>query len=435
MKLIELKDHRLSIRQPDGILAESPGFANIAGKEPVFGDAARQMARLHPRESFNQFWHQLSLDPLLLKTRWFRHNADLAHSHLQTITSGVDLGEGAILAAPTTYTRNHLAVLLGVVKQSNIKALGLVDHALLQAVSTGAEECIVLDLQLHQAVLAAFRRHEGVLLKDKVVQIPGAGLLALYDAWSSAVVEEFLLQSRFDPTHSAETEQYISNQLETWMAASGSSGELLLEINHKGTVHQARLTHEAFVLRSKSLFARIARELPELASPEATLHVHGAHLNLPGLASAFPGIQGVADDAAMQVCLHHQDALVRPGEALAFVTRLTLANGAGAAAAMPTLLPTHVLYQHRAVALPQGRLALGTPPDSLSCARILPMPEWQLPGAVTLQRSTRGVTVETFGAIDLRCNDAPIASGHVLKLGDRLQAGEHNLPLQLILVE
>jgi hypothetical protein len=434
VNLIEINDHRLCLRNAQGVLAASPGFANIVGKEPVFGDAARQIARLHPRQSFNQFWQQLSLDPLLIKTKHFRHHADLAYSQLQQLSTALQDQAGVLVAAPTTYNRNHLSVLLGVLKQSQLPVVGLVDHALLQAVSTGSTDCVVLDLQLHQAVLIAFRAVDGVLVKEKLVQVPGAGLLALQDAWSSAIVNEFLQQSRFDPTHSAETEQYIANQLETWLNASRTQGELLIEINHKHSVHQARLTHEHFVQRSKSLFARIARELPELRTTASSLHVPSAHLMLPGLTAAFPGISGIADEAAISSALHYQAALSRPAAALSFITRLPLDASQPATAALATLRqPTHLLLGHQAVPLPQGKLVIGTAPAQLDYVRVLPLAG--LEGALVLHRTLRGVSVEAHGPRQLRCNGQLIAANHSLELGDVLQVDNHPAALQLIVVE
>jgi hypothetical protein len=433
VNLIELKDSRLCLRNEQGVIAESPGWANIAGKEPVFGDAARRMARLHPRQSFNQHWQQLSLDPLLIKTKLVRHHADLAYSQLQLLLQGVAADTPTLVAAPANYTRAQLGVLLGVLKQTGVAVQGLADHSLLQAASTGSPDCIVLDLQLHQAVLIAFIQQDGVLTKVKVAQVPGAGLVALQDAWISAITDAFLQQSRFDPTHSAETEQYIADHLDTWLAASAAQGELLLDINLKGTSYQARVTHDQFVQRSKALFARIARELPALRSESSTLHVHTAQLALPGLAAAFAGITAIADDAALQVALHHRAALLRPGEALGFLTRLPLSVDTAATATAPIRQPTHLLYRHQAVALPQGKLAFGTPPAALACERVLSVPG--LAGALVLQRTLRGVSVESHGIAAASCNGVPLQSGLTLKLGDSIVIDNHDAPLQLILVE
>ena len=86
--------------------------------------------------------------------------------------------------------------------------------------------------------------------------------------------------------------------------------------------------HESAVYQDQALFARIARELPALRSDASTLHVQSSQLALPGLAAAFAGITAVTEDAALQVALHHRAALLRPGEALGFLTRLPLAADA-----------------------------------------------------------------------------------------------------------
>lgn len=434
MNLIELKDSRLCLRNENGVVAESPGYANIAGKEPVFGDAARRMARLHPRQTFNQYWHQLSLDPLLIKTKLFRHHADLAYSQLQQLLQGSVADTPTLVAAPASYTRAQLGVLLGVMKQTGVAVQGLADLSLLQAASTGSVDCIVLDLQLHQAVLTAFVMQDGVLNKVKVAQVPGAGLLALQDAWASAITDAFLQQSRFDPTHSAETEQYIADQLDTWLTASRTQGELLLELNHKGSTHQARVTHDQFVQRTKALFARIARELPALRSPDSTLHVHAAHLLLPGLAASFPGIAGIDDEAALRTALAHKQSLLQAGGALGFITRLA-AVGSAAVPAAPVAArqPTHLLYRHQAVALPMGRLAFGTPPAQVSADRVLTVPGFH--GALVLQRTVRGITLESHGTRAVRVNGQALTGNHNFSLGDRIDVDDHDAPLHLILVE
>jgi hypothetical protein len=425
VNLLELKDTLLCLRSAQGVLASAPGVASIAHKEPLFGEAAQQIARLFPHQNFNQFWQQLSLDPLLIKTKLFRHHADLAYAQLQQLCQGHNLSDGVVVAAPSYYSRAQLSVLLGILKQCPFKTLALVDHQLLQAASTGAADCVLLDLQLHQAVLTSFRVVDGMLQKDRVLQVPSAGLLALHEAWSSAVVAAFLQQSRFDPTHSAETEQYIATQLPTWLHASNAQTELLIELNHKGKVYQARLQHAQFIEQSKALYARVERELVQLRGPQSALYGQASLLALPGLASAFAGIATLADDAALTASLQHKAALLKPAEALRFITKLPLAAVNGGAGSLRQ--PTHMLYQHEAIALPQGKLLLGTPRTTASSAgayaRVVRLPDFT--GAVVLQRTLRGLSLDASDVESLRCNGTTVQPGHELTLGDTLQVGPH----------
>ena len=89
----------------------------------------------------------------------------------------------------------------------------------------------------------------------KTVGVVGSGLMALHDAWAGMIRDAFIKQSRFDPLHNAETEQFIYNRLEEWLAAVNGGNEALLEINHKGAVYQAKVNRGFFAwLASRQVF-------------------------------------------------------------------------------------------------------------------------------------------------------------------------------------
>ncbi len=437
--LIELQDHNICVRSQYEVIARSPGFANIVGAVPVFGEAARSQARQHPRHSFNNFWSQLSLDPLNIKNRHFRHTADLAYSHLNSLTKDLSMEHGAVLAVPANYTRAQLAVLLGVAKQWAFATVGLVDLALLQAagaIDANSSDSIVIDLQLHQTVLSSFRKIDGHLVKDRVVQIPFAGLLALQDAWLNMITDEFIRQSRFDPQRDAESEQYIVNQLGKLLTSSHNHNELLLEINLKGTVHQAHLTFSQFEQKALPIFERINQELDALRNPATALHVASAHVNLPGLNRAIPGLVALDDEHAVAACLRYLAHIRRAPDSLQLITRLPLAPAA-APGNIPTLtrVPTHVLFQHKAHVLPMGRLTIGAAAAALESARVMPLTIGGFSGAVALVRSNRGLQLELHTAAPVLVNGHSVQNGQTLVMGDTLQLGTNGAVLQLIVVE
>lgn len=432
--LIELHDHAISVHTRDAVLARSPGFANIAGGNPVFGEAARLQARLHPREHFNQFWSQLSLDPLAVKNKYFRHTADLAHRHLATLTQPLQIAGDAVIAAPGSYNRTQLAVLLGIVKQCAFSATGLVDLSLLQAAGSPADDCIIVDLQLHQAMLSSFRKTDGHLVKERGVTVPFAGLLALHEAWTGLITDEFILQSRFDPLHTAETDQFVYDNLEQWIAASLTNDKVLLEINLKGAVHQARVARAQFEQRAETVFARIAKELAGLRGPATAVHIRASQLQLPGLVQSIPGLLALNDEVLMATCLQHLDYIRRPADKLQFITRLPLTGLVSAPPPQPRL-PTHVLFNHKALPLPSGRLLFGSPPAGLDSIRVLPLAVASgFSGAAALVRTAHGVQLELHTKVPVFCNGVPALNGQPLVLGDTLQLGQGS-ELQLIVVE
>ncbi|MDR0780703.1 MAG: hypothetical protein LBF16_08420 [Pseudomonadales bacterium] len=433
LSLIELRDHNLRVRTQSALLAQSPGFANIAGEAPVFGEAARQQARLHPRHTFNQFWAQLNLDPLPLKSKHFRHSADLAYRHLDSLTRSLALDE-TVIAVPGSYTRNQLAVLLGIVKQCAFTPVGLVDLALLQAAQSPADDCLILDFHLHQAVLSGLRRIEGQLVRERVVPVPACGLVALQDAWLNLISDEFVRQCRFDPQRSADAEQFAANQLASWIAACQATGETTLEINLRGSVQQARLALPQFEHKVQNIFTRLMQEIDALRNPGTVLYISANQVNLPGLTRYIPGLITLDDDAMMNACLEQIDHIRRPPDNLQLITRLPLDGLRAMATPAPQLkAPTHLLFNHRALLLPQGRLTLGTPPAPLDSARIVPLPGFD--GAVALLRNAKGVQLELHTPDPVLRNGGLAQNGQALVMGDTLQIGTNGPILQMIVVE
>ncbi|MDR2212505.1 MAG: hypothetical protein LBE21_02615 [Pseudomonadales bacterium] len=434
LSLIELRGQGLCVHGVNQPFIYSPGFASIAGETPVFGELARQQARLQPRHGFNQFWEQLSLDPLPLKNNYFRHAADIAHRHLDELTRPLALDE-VVLAVPGTYSRNQLAVLLGIARQCAFTTVGLVDAALLHAASGElADDSLIIDLQAQHAVLSQVRRAGGELRRERVLRVSPGGLLALQEAWINLIADEFVRQSRFDPQQSAIAEQYIADQLPRWLAQCQAQGEVLLELNLKGSLQQARVSLAQFEQGAQNLFSHLARELEALRGPDTRLYTSASDINLPGFTRYIPGLIALDEEQTLPGCLRYLDQIRRAPDNLQLVTQLSL-QASGAVRATAAKMPTHLLFQNHALPLPWGRLSLGEPPPAFTSARILPLPRGGFTGALSLLRSAKGVELEIHGAAPVWLNGQAAQAGQMLKLGDAVQLGHDGPRLQLIVVE
>lgn len=438
MHIIELNDRNVRLCNQDDILVQSPGFANTAHKTPVFGEDARRVARLHPRQTYTQFWSQLSLDPLANSNSHFRHQADLAFAHLNEIANRHELRDEVIFAVPSNYNRNQLSILLGLVQSCDFDAVGLVDMPLLIAgISTGQDMTVYLDIQLHQSVLTTFTAGEDRIARNKVVQIPGTGLLALHDAWANMVTDEFIKQSRFDPQHTAETEQYMYNQLEEWVGKSLRDNEILMEINNKGSVYQARVNRGHFEQRTRNIFGRIKTELESLAGGNYALHVPQALATLPGLDLYLGNINAVEESLLLENCLQHLDHIKGDPGSLSFVTSLHVKGKARApvAATGKPAAPTHVLINNRAYALPAS-LAYGPVNGSgQSGGGVIQLAAAGGSGEIRFLLTKDGVTLDYQGVGSIDLNGVKAAAREQLKLGDVITLPGSDTSLRLIQVE
>ncbi len=433
--IIELNDRNICLRNQDEILVQSPGFANIADKNPVFGEEARKTARLHPRQTFSQFWSQLSLDPLANSNNLFRHQADLAFAHLNNIASQHALKDQVIFAVPSNYNRNQLSILLGLVKSCEFDAVGLVDMPLLMAGDADDPAMTVyVDIQLHQTVLTTFSLQENKPTRDKVIQIPGTGLIALHDSWVNMVTDEFIKQSRFDPHHNAETEQYVYNQLEDWLARSLQDNEILMEINNKGSVYQAKVNRGHFEQRVRNIFGRIHSELEAMAGNNYELRLPESDASLPGVSLYLKNITAVRDAMLIESCMTHLDHIKGDVGSLSFTASLPQGNRKQTAARTKPAdrLPSHILINHCAYSLPVS-VQFGPASDEENNKAIFI--EASESGAVTFSVVGSHVQLKTSGTDNIEINGSSAASSEALKLGDVISLPGSSAPLQLIQVE
>tara|TARA_R110000772_G_scaffold63282_11_gene141778 strand:+ start:500 stop:1765 length:1266 start_codon:yes stop_codon:yes gene_type:complete len=411
--LIELHDHNVRISSPQGLLGESPGYASTAEKTPVFGTQALGLTRLHPQQNFNQFWFQLSLDPLINKNKYFRHQADLAYGHLESISGQFGLSGDTVFAVPSHYTASQLATLLGLVKHCSIDAAGLVDMSLLALANLHEHQhALFMDIQLHQTVLTLVSREGGEIKREKVLPIPGTGLMALYDTWANTITDAFIKQSRFDPLHNADTEQYIYNELQSWLQAVNLNQEILLEINNKGAIHQASLTLKNFAARAQTIFNRVRQELDSIATNSTPVYVLERALHLPGLQQTLPDIVAVADDVITGNGFQHLALIKSTGDSLKLINRLPAAqsNMLTKSKAPDFSRPSHFLYKHKAYAMADINL-----------------PELKLAAPIKITLQDQGYCLHNDPELDLQLNGSPLTESSILKLGDCLTVNKHSL--------
>ena len=361
--LLDLNDCNVQLVHGESHV-QSPGYALLQGREYVFGVAAREAARLRPRDVNTRFWWQLGTEPLQPPLGPARHTADLVHAHLQGLHTEAGQPAEVILAVPGTLQREQLSLLLGIVQQCPFDAVGLINRSVaLGSLYGGQRRLFHLELQLHQAVMAELTLRDDKVSLEHTAPLPGCGLLQLQERLVEVIATAFVRQTRFDPRRKADTEQQLYNALPQALRALQSAGETNLEVSH----YRARIAREDLAVAAQRLFDAVRKTLRDgdadtlVAEPVAAL--------LPGLESAFPALEVVEEDAVCRALAAHGDDLVQRGEALGFVTTLPqLAlrektaparfQAAPESATADESDPTHLLQDARARPLAAGGTAL-----------------------------------------------------------------------------
>jgi hypothetical protein len=456
VRVLELNDAGLRLSDESGVLLSSPGYALVMPKRIEFGESARSQSRLNPLHCFNQFWHRLSLDPFPRPVAHFRHNADLAYSHLQDLARTAELEGDVLLAVPGSFSRTQLGILLGLIKSSPLRAVGIVDSSLAAALAQPVQDSLIhVDLHLHQVVLTRLQRQGDDIVRENVALVPGTGWVNLSDSLLQLITQAFIAQCRFNPQHNAESEQKLLDALPGWLledgdAAQGQSARdedevrstLQIRLEHNGTVHQARLPRSSLQQRLQPFYQKIVQQIDALdPQGESTLLLSERVQTLPGLAEhlrshAGGGVRGPAshdEHTIARVCREYGSALISPADTLAHVTRLRLgASAHTTSAAVHSPLPTHLLLAHQARRLRDGLQLLQD--DAGEGQLQMPRPG-QTPAARLLGSIVReDGHFALHAAQGLQINGQSVHGAHRLALGDCLQTADGRLRLDVIRV-
>ena len=144
---LEINDVGLVLVRDGEIVAEEPGCAMLDGRTVETGRAALERARLKPLYAETRHWQDLGTAALPRPMPAAATYADVAYAQLAALAEGLPGDDReSLLAVPGGYSREQLAVLLGVAFNSTLSALliSIVIMFLLHQLQL-AQERLVLD--------------------------------------------------------------------------------------------------------------------------------------------------------------------------------------------------------------------------------------------------------------------------------------------------
>lgn len=283
---IELNDSAVTLARDGALIARSPGFALLDGDTLTVGEDALRQARLKPRMVSNRFWERLSNESVApaLPAGWTY--ADLARAHISWIwdRAGARVDD-LVLVVPGHFDRLQLGLLLGVTEQLALPVRGMVDSALVACEAHGGADFIVhVAVHLHRTVVSGVELGDGAR-RVFAHSIEGHGLVQLHQRCIELIAEMFVETTRFDPLHSAESEQAIYDRLPGWLATLVSKDSLRIEMaGRDGATRAIELT--------RSRVEKCARELSDALRAVIVRHCSQRQfvLELEDGAARFPGL-------------------------------------------------------------------------------------------------------------------------------------------------
>ncbi len=442
-----LNDAAIVVANEERILYREPGFALLENDTLLVGAEAYANARLQPRAIQNRFWSALQTEPLADPR--FRHlsSADLVSRQLEQIWQRVAKpGDQLAIAVPPSMDNEQLGLLLGIVEELDIPVIAMVDAAV--AATRRLYENAVpvhVDLSLHTTNLTRLMQ-EGEAQVERSAVVADAGLLRLQDSWLRTIAEAFVRQSRFDPLHTAETEQALQDKLMDWLPIAARADTVAMEIEYRGIVHRAEVETLELVAAAAPVYQNIVSNVRALYRAEETpaMQLSDRAARMPGLAETlktrvggevFLLEQGATARGLVNRCREDQKSggltLVRhlPWDQAPVEVRCGDADSLGGR-------PTHLLFGSHAWAVGAEPLVLGTQASDGE--------RWLL-----LQQEMRGVSrrhcvvsqqngqcvVNDHSRYGTFLNGHRIDGSAVLQCGDLIRVGTPGFELRMISAE
>ncbi|GAA5445658.1 hypothetical protein Misp06_03861 [Microbulbifer sp. NBRC 101763] len=350
--VLEINDYGLRVFIGTTEVLESPGIAVIEPRQIHIGTAAQMRARNHPTQVNNQFWRRLSLESLKSENQSCRHHADLAYCHLQEISEHCDLPEELVLAVPGNFTREQLALLLGIIKESSINVVGLIDSATANIghiAPSGLQ--LHVELQLHQTLVSRINVDQEAVVKSAET-VADAGQYHFQEAWARVFTDAFVMQCRFDPLHSAESEQQLYDLMPQWVSRAMRQGEVLAELDDR----TAKITLRQLQDATAPILSRVRAMIENLSENNSVSFISHRWAEIPGGVQLAQHMYLLSRDSIAQSInnrwqeLRSQDSALRLINSISATpeSEITIRLEAPSEAAA-----THLLFGHRALAAHQ----------------------------------------------------------------------------------
>jgi hypothetical protein len=351
--VLELNDQNLLIQTEDGLVHTEPGFAHLTATGIETGDRARACAWQQTQHSYNQYWRQLNQLALPSQQNWARHHGDIAFAQLKQMLEAAGSPDGLIMAVPGSFSDEQLSLLLGLASAIPVQIAAVIDSALATCANY-SKPTLLVELQLHQAVISLVQPVDGRMSVSDQDIIPDLGVIHLYNAAARYISDRMIEDYRYDPMHNSEGEQTIYDQLPSWLMQLGWEDEIAISLPSP----QGGLSLNLPKTVIAELFSQRLRTLNVAIQKHSTANLcfaHSASL-IPALISEYANAEIASQDSAAENCLDLQE--LRNGDELDRITNL--ANGATRNSSSPKQKSpkkqghvTHLLYRDHAYPLHQ----------------------------------------------------------------------------------
>ena len=419
--IIIINDIGIQIALDEDHILHSPGYAVVHEESIFLGEDGRARFRSLPKWTNNRFWSELSQGALPQTCKHAKSNADLAYLHLKAIWDPLKIKpERVVVVIPSDFGQEKLGILAGICEELEIPLTSFVDASILEASSVNTRsEIIHLDINLHSITLTKIFK-EQTTSRVSAKKINDCGYNNFLNNWANTIADQFIRVHRFDPFHSAKTEQDLYDALPNFVAEFEAEAAARFELASKQGYLELTLAKETIVKSCAPLYQRII----EMVSSEKSFGKSTDVLlsprfkRLPGIKDSLElirdtQIKELEDSAVISSINRLKDDLVLGSSEAKYFSRVaSLERFEEKIEITESKAPTHLLWRDRAFPIGQC-FDLGVNPDAGPYKSEEPVGR--------IERLNSELFIEPFSGDNWELNGRPLKTKRMLSIGDQLK--------------
>ena len=263
MHLIDINDGGLTCTNGEGeVVYEQPSIAFFNGQSLLFGNEALANVKSHPQACASQYMGRLSDETLATPLGEALNHADLIFHHLKKVATALSIEDCAFLV-PAYFSDEQLQLLLGIALAAGLIPRGFINNGLARRAEGNELNFYLLDIGLRQGQLSNVRLSDTMLANTSTANFDSLGLFSIVDTWLQEIAKVFLDSIRFDPLHSATTEQQAFDQVLTWVEQGQLPEDARISVDIDGYSRSAEIN-------TSQLINQLSQQLDQLGLTEAS---------------------------------------------------------------------------------------------------------------------------------------------------------------------
>lgn len=286
-EILNINDSNISLVSDGSVSYQDQGFIFVDKKDISIGKEALKKWRIFPKNIINDYWFNLSDDKYKSLDFANYSPAHLISFHLKEIKNSLRSDHSLTVVYPPYMNAKQLSLFLGIANACDISIQAFVQSPVAATRRRYIDSKLVhLDLHLHGMSVSVMQNNQDSSIDESLI-IGKCGLIELNKAWAEMISSAFIEKLRFDPLHSAKSDQILYDNLDNWVVCALNNDQVEVKIDFRNQSNAIFIDSPEFHKAVKSNYRLLVNKLRSIFTKDdfPVIQVSDQVARLPGIIS------------------------------------------------------------------------------------------------------------------------------------------------------